>query len=77
VAYLKERLRLKPQGVSALGDFHRSYLEHGNLDPDHAPPMGFAHLTTVAEFRGLFLTVRLFWKLIRRFGSLVFSELTN
>jgi S-adenosylmethionine-dependent methyltransferase len=54
VAYLKERLRLKPEGVSALGDFHRGYLEHGNLDPDHAPPMGFAHLTTVAEFRALF-----------------------
>lgn len=54
VAYLKKRLRLKPEGVSALGDFHRAYLENGNLDPDHAPLIGFAHLTTVSEFRELF-----------------------
>jgi hypothetical protein len=26
----------------------------GNLDPEHAPPIGYAHLTTCAEFRALF-----------------------
>ena len=29
-------------------------LQHGNLDPDHTPRVGFAHLTTVVEFRELF-----------------------
>lgn len=34
--------------------FHEQYLRDGNLDPEHAPPIGFAHLSTYAEFRALF-----------------------
>jgi S-adenosylmethionine-dependent methyltransferase len=30
------------------------FLEDGNLDPEHAPPLGYAHLTTSEEFRALF-----------------------
>ena len=29
------------------------YLREGNLDPEHAPPLGHAHLTTAPEFRAL------------------------
>jgi ubiquinone/menaquinone biosynthesis C-methylase UbiE len=29
------------------------YLRDGNLDPEHAPPIGYAHLTTAGEFRQL------------------------
>ncbi len=29
------------------------YLREGNLDPEHAPPIGYAHLTTAPEFRAL------------------------
>ena len=31
------------------------FLEDGRLDPEVAPPIGFAHLTTSAEFADLFL----------------------
>jgi hypothetical protein len=34
-------------------DRSAEYLVTGNLDPRHAPPIGYAHLTTVAEFRDL------------------------
>ncbi len=30
------------------------YLRDGNVDPEHAPPIGYAHLATVGEFRALF-----------------------
>jgi len=29
-------------------------LRDGNLDPEHAPPIGWAHLTTAAEFLAFF-----------------------
>jgi hypothetical protein len=29
------------------------YLATGTLDPKHAPPVGYAHMTTIAEFREL------------------------
>jgi ubiquinone/menaquinone biosynthesis C-methylase UbiE len=35
------------------GGFIARYLATGNLDPQHAPPIGYAHLTTVGEFREL------------------------
>ncbi len=35
------------------GRFPREYLACGNLDPEHAPPIGYAHFTTLAEFREL------------------------
>ena len=41
-----------PQELST-GGFAAGYLVSGNLDPQHAPPIGYAHLTSVAEFREL------------------------
>jgi SAM-dependent methyltransferase len=38
------------------GGFAARYLTTGNLDPQHAPPIGYAHLTSVAEFRELLTT---------------------
>jgi hypothetical protein len=35
------------------GGFLAEFLATGNLDPQHAPPIGYAHLTTAAEFREL------------------------
>lgn len=35
------------------GGFLAEYLATGNLDPQHAPPIGCAHMTTAAEFREL------------------------
>ncbi len=34
--------------------FPAEYLATGCLDPKHAPPIGYAHMTTVDDFRGLF-----------------------
>jgi len=33
-----------------------SSLQDGNVDPEHAPPLGYGHLTTQTEFRQLFET---------------------
>lgn len=33
--------------------FMQQYLATGTLDPEHAPPVGYAHLTTITEFREL------------------------
>lgn len=44
-----------PQELST-GGFVSHYLATGNLDPQHAPPIGYAHLTSVAEFRELLTT---------------------
>jgi SAM-dependent methyltransferase len=44
-----------PQELSS-GGFVAGYLASGNLDPQHAPPIGYAHLTSVAEFRELLTT---------------------
>lgn len=52
--YFRELLREQPGTVVERRDFHRQFLEDGNLDPGHAPPLGFAHMTTVEEFRALF-----------------------
>lgn len=54
LAYLRDLFRELPEEAVARRDFHAKFLRDGNLDPEHAPPIGFAHLTTAAEFRGLF-----------------------
>lgn len=54
LAYLRDFFRLFPHVVLDRKGFHERYLRDGNLDPEHAPPIGFAHLSTVAEFRELF-----------------------
>ncbi len=52
--YFRDLLRESPQEAAARRAFHQKFLRDGNLDPDHAPPLGFGHLSTVAEFRELF-----------------------
>ena len=54
LSYLRDLLRLKLGLASERVAFHRAYLRNGNLDPEHAPPIGYAHLTTAHDFRDLF-----------------------
>jgi SAM-dependent methyltransferase len=54
LAYLRDLFRESPREILARREFHERFLSDGNLDPEHAPPIGFAHLTTIAEFRALF-----------------------
>jgi ubiquinone/menaquinone biosynthesis C-methylase UbiE len=54
LAYLRDLFRESPREIMARHEFHDQFLRDGNLDPEHAPPIGFAHLTTIAEFRALF-----------------------
>jgi SAM-dependent methyltransferase len=54
LSYLRDLLRMKFGLVSERVAFHRQYLQDGNLDPEHAPPIGYAHLTTPAAFLSLF-----------------------
>jgi SAM-dependent methyltransferase len=55
LTYLRDFFRLFPHVVSRdRKAFHEQYLRDGNLDAEHAPPIGLAHLSTYAEFRALF-----------------------
>jgi ubiquinone/menaquinone biosynthesis C-methylase UbiE len=54
LSYLRDLLRFKFAPASERVAFHQQYLRDGNLDPEHAPPIGWAHLTTAAEFLSLF-----------------------
>jgi SAM-dependent methyltransferase len=54
LSYLRDFFRLFPHVVLERKTFHEQYLRDGNLDPEHAPPIGFAHLSPYAEFRALF-----------------------
>jgi SAM-dependent methyltransferase len=54
LAYLRDLLRMKFGLASERVAFHQQYLRDGNLDPEHAPPIGYAHLTTAADFLALF-----------------------
>jgi SAM-dependent methyltransferase len=54
IAYLRALFAEHPEDVVARRDFHEQFLFDGNLDPGHAPPIGFAHLSSLEEFRGLF-----------------------
>jgi hypothetical protein len=53
LAYLRDLFREFPREGVPRRSFHTQFLQDGNLDPEHAPPIGFAHLTTAAEFRAL------------------------
>ncbi|QXD13688.1 class I SAM-dependent methyltransferase [Rhodocaloribacter litoris] len=53
LAYLRDLFREKPEESIRRKAFHEEYLRNGKLDPEHAPPLGYAHLTTVSEFREL------------------------
>lgn len=54
LAYFRELFRATPQLVLSRQDFHQQLLQDGNIDPLHAPPLGYGHLTTYEEFRQLF-----------------------
>jgi ubiquinone/menaquinone biosynthesis C-methylase UbiE len=54
LAYLRDLFREHAEEILSRKDFHRRFLVDGRLDPENAPPIGYAHLTTVSEFRGLF-----------------------
>jgi SAM-dependent methyltransferase len=53
LAYLRDLFREDAGDVSNRTEFHREFLVDGRLDPEHAPPIGYAHLTTASEFRSL------------------------
>jgi SAM-dependent methyltransferase len=53
LAYLRDAFRSatgEGEGIALRAQF----LEDGNLDPEHAPPLGYAHLTSSDEFHALF-----------------------
>jgi len=52
--YFRDQFRQRPQTVVERREFHLQLLNGGNVDPAHVPSLGFAHLSTVAEFRSLF-----------------------
>lgn len=54
-AYLRDLFCDAPHKILARSGFIRHYLRDGNLDPEIAPPIGYSHLTTVEEFRALFV----------------------
>jgi 2-polyprenyl-3-methyl-5-hydroxy-6-metoxy-1,4-benzoquinol methylase len=56
LAYFQDLLRSQPEEVSDRLAFHQQFLQDGNVDPDHAPPLGYGHLTTQIEFHQLFQT---------------------
>lgn len=54
LTYFRDLLHQTSEQVLSRRDFHKQLLQDGNLDPVHAPPIGYAHLTTAIEFRQLF-----------------------
>jgi len=52
--YFRDLFRESPQLAAERRQFHKQFLEDGNVDPDHAPPLGFGHLSTAGEFEALF-----------------------
>jgi ubiquinone/menaquinone biosynthesis C-methylase UbiE len=55
LAYFRDLFIYGPEKVVKYVEFNEQYLLDGNLDPDHAPPIGYSNLTTRDEFRQLFL----------------------
>lgn len=56
LAYFRDLFRSQPEEVVDRQTFHQQLLQDGNIDPDHAPPLGYGHLTTQTEFCQLFET---------------------
>lgn len=54
LAYFRDLIRTQPLAAAKREQFHQEFLLDGNLNPANAPLIGYAHLTTVAEFRDLF-----------------------
>jgi len=55
MALLRDAFRDAPESGARFRERRLRFLEDGRLDPEIAPPIGFAHLTTSAEFADLFL----------------------
>jgi S-adenosylmethionine-dependent methyltransferase len=55
LALLRDAFRDAPETGARYRDRRLRFLEDGRLDPEIAPPIGFAYLTTAAEFADLFL----------------------
>ena len=53
LGYLRDLFLENPKTVLAKREFHHRYLQDGKLNPEQAPPLSYAHLTTVPEFRKL------------------------
>ena len=56
LAYFRELFRNQPEDAVNRREFHQQLLQDGNVDPVHAPPLGYGHLTTAMEFCQLFET---------------------
>jgi ubiquinone/menaquinone biosynthesis C-methylase UbiE len=54
LAFFRDAFRTRPEYTPERKAFHLQFLQDGNLDPEHAPPLGYAHLSTSSEFRALF-----------------------
>ncbi|MBD2093513.1 class I SAM-dependent methyltransferase [Microcoleus sp. FACHB-1515] len=54
LVYFRDLFRNQPEEAVVRQNFHRQFLQNGNTDPDHAPPLGYGHLTTLTEFKQLF-----------------------
>ena len=54
LALLRDAFRDAPETGARYRERRLRFLKDGRLDPEVAPPIGFAHLTTAAEFDDLF-----------------------
>jgi ubiquinone/menaquinone biosynthesis C-methylase UbiE len=54
LAFFRDAFRARPEYTVDRMAFHLEFLQDGNLDPEHCPPLGYAHLGTSTEFRSLF-----------------------
>jgi len=54
LAFLRDAFRAQQDYSAEQRAFLLGFLRDGNLDPEHAPPLGYGHLSTSAEFRALF-----------------------
>lgn len=55
LALLRDAFRDTPETGARYRDRRLRFLEDGRLDPEVAPPIGFAYLTTAVEFADLFV----------------------
>jgi len=55
LALLRDAFRFEPESGAQYRERRLRLLEDGRVDPEIAPPIGFAHLTTASEFAALFL----------------------
>jgi ubiquinone/menaquinone biosynthesis C-methylase UbiE len=54
LAFFRDAFRARPEYTADRMAFHLEFLRDGDLDPEHCPPLGYAHLGTSTEFRSLF-----------------------